>query len=166
MRIVYFHQYFSTPTGSAGTRSYEMAQRAISRGHQVLMVCGSAVRGNTGMSVPFQKGRRRGVVDGIDVLEFDLQYSNRAGFLNRTAIFLRFALLSIAVALTEECDVVFATSTPLTAGIPGVVARWLQMPIARMSPGVRCADSRLRAHTRRVAVQIASASSSNQPGCG
>src|SRR5258705_4806037 len=126
MRIVYFHQYFSTPTGSAGTRSYEMARRAISRGHQVLMVCGSAVRGNTGMSVPFQKGRRRGVVDGIDVLEFDLQYSNRAGFLNPTAIFLRFALLSIAVALTEECDVVFATSTPLTAGIPGVVARWLR----------------------------------------
>lgn len=126
MRIVYFHQYFSTPTGSAGTRSYEMARRAISRGHQVLMVCGSAVRGNTGMSVPFQKGRRRGVVDGIDVLEFDLQYSNRAGFLIRTAIFLRFALLSIAVALTEECDVVFATSTPLTAGIPGIVARWLR----------------------------------------
>jgi glycosyltransferase involved in cell wall biosynthesis len=90
------------------------------------MVCGSAVRGNTGVSVPFHKGRRRGVVDGIEVLEFNLEYSNHDGFLKRTAIFLRFAVLSIVVALTEEFDVVFATSTPLTAGIPGVFARWLR----------------------------------------
>ena len=126
MRIVYFHQYFSTPTGSVGIRSYEMARQAVTRGHQVLMVCGSAVRGSTGISVPFHKGRRRGVVDGIEVLEFDLAYSNGDGLLKRTATFLRFALLSIVVALTEKYDVVFATSTPLTAGIPGVFARWLR----------------------------------------
>ncbi len=126
MRIVYFHQYFSTPEGSSGTRSYEMARRAIDRGHTVLMVCGSAARGHTGVSGPFRNGRRRGVVDGIDVLEFDLDYSNRDGFIKRTAIFLRFALRSIGVSLTEPYDLIFATTTPLTAGIPGIAARWVR----------------------------------------
>lgn len=126
MRILYFHQYFSTPTGAVGTRSYEMARRLVARGHRVLMVCGSAVRGNTGLSTPFERGWRRGMVDGIEVLEFDLAYSNRDGFLRRSAIFLRFALLSILVALREDYDLVFASSTPLTAGVPGVFARWLR----------------------------------------
>ena len=88
------------------------------------MVCGSAVRGNTGLAGSFVGGRRRGVVDGIDVLEFDVAYSNDSGLVRRSGIFLRFALLSLAVAFTETYDVVFATTTPLTAGVPGVFARW------------------------------------------
>ncbi len=126
MRVVYFHQYFSTPSGAAGTRSYEMAKRLVARGHQVLMVCGSAERGQTGLSMPFMRGRRRGVIDGLEVLEFDLGYSNTDGFAKRTVAFLRFALRSIAVAFTERCDLIFATTTPLTAGIPGIFARWLR----------------------------------------
>jgi glycosyltransferase involved in cell wall biosynthesis len=126
MKVVYFHQYFSTPRGAAGIRSYEMAKRMVERGHQVLIVCGSAERGQTGLDVPFMRGRRRGRIDGIEVLEFDLGYSNRDGFARRTMHFLTFALRSIGVALTEPCDVVFATTTPLTAGIPGIVARWVR----------------------------------------
>ena len=126
MRVLYFHQYFSTPRGAAGIRSYEMAKRLVARGHQVLMVCGSAERGQTGLMMPFVRGRRRGLVDGIDVLEFDLGYSNRDGFAKRTAAFLSFAIRSIGVALMERCDVIFATTTPLTAGIPGIFARWLR----------------------------------------
>jgi glycosyltransferase involved in cell wall biosynthesis len=126
MRVLYFHQYFSTPTGSVGTRSYEMARQLVARGHRVLMVCGSAVRGNAGLSMPFAKGRRRGMVDGIEVLEFDLAYSNHQGLLWRSLVFLRFALLSIGVGFRERYDLGFATSTPLTAGIPAVCARWLR----------------------------------------
>jgi glycosyltransferase involved in cell wall biosynthesis len=125
--VIYFHQYFSTPTGAAGIRSFEMARRLVARGHQVLMVCGSAERGQTGLSGPFVDGQRRGMTAaGIEVLEFDLGYSNHHGFLKRTAAFLDFALRSIRVALTEPCDLVFATTTPLTAGIPGIAARWLR----------------------------------------
>lgn len=126
MRILYFHQYFSTPMGTVGSRSYEMARRLVERGHHVVMVCASAVRGTTGIATPFVNGRRRGMVDGIDVIEFDLSYSNRDGFLRRTAVFLRFAVLSVVVALREPCDLVFATTTPLTAGVPGIVARWVR----------------------------------------
>ena len=125
MHVLYFHQHFSTPQGSAGTRSYEMAQALIRGGHSVTMVCGSYAQGNTGLSMPFEKGRRRGVVDGVDVIEFDLNYGNHMGFAQRLGVFLKFAVGSVVVALREPADVVFATTTPLTAGIPGIFARWL-----------------------------------------
>ena len=41
MKILYFHQHFSTPKGSTGIRSYAMAQALLRQGHQVTMVCGS-----------------------------------------------------------------------------------------------------------------------------
>lgn len=125
MHVLYFHQHFSTPQGSAGTRSYEMAQALLREGHSVTMVCGSYAQGNTGLSMPFEKGRRRGAVDGIDVIEFNLDYGNQMGFVQRAGVFAKFAVSSIGVALREPADVVFATTTPLTAGIPGIFARWL-----------------------------------------
>ena len=126
MKILYFHQHFSTPKGSAGIRSYAMAQSLIRNGHQVTMVCGSFGAGQTGLTQPFNKGMRRGMVDGIDIIEFELHYSNALSFLKRILIFLSFAFKSIKVALTEQYDVVFATTTPLTAGIPGIFAKWFR----------------------------------------
>jgi glycosyltransferase involved in cell wall biosynthesis len=125
MKVIYFHQHFSTPKGSAGIRSYEMARRLLAYGHQVTMVCGSYRGGETGLTQPFSAGRRRGMVDGIDIIEFDLAYSNADGFVKRGWTFLTFALRSVSLAVTERYDVLFATTTPLTAGIPGIVARWL-----------------------------------------
>ncbi|MBF9043581.1 glycosyltransferase [Rhodobacterales bacterium HKCCE4037] len=126
MQVLYFHQHFSTPQGSAGTRSYEMAQALIRDGHRVTMVCGRYSQGTTGLSGPFERGQRRGLVDGIDVIEFDLDYSNHMGLMQRLAVFLKFAIGSVGVALREPTDLVFATTTPLTAGIPGIFARWLR----------------------------------------
>ena len=40
--------------------------------------------------------------------------------------FAKFAISSTLIALKEPTDIVFATSTPLTAGIPGIAARWLR----------------------------------------
>jgi len=126
MKILYFHQHFSTPKGSTGIRSYEMARRLVSSGHDVTMVCGSYGGGNTGLSGSFTRGRRDGEVDGISVVEFDLAYSNADGFIKRALLFLLFALRSVGVAMTHKYDVLFATTTPLTAGIPGIFARWLR----------------------------------------
>jgi len=126
MKVLYFHQHFSTPQGSTGIRSYQMARKLIEKGHTVTIVCGSYSGGRTGLTLPFFNGRREGIVDGIYVIEFDLAYSNSDGFLKRSFIFLKFALKSILVALTLNYDVVFATTTPLTAGIPGIFAKWLR----------------------------------------
>jgi glycosyltransferase involved in cell wall biosynthesis len=126
MRVLYFHQHFSTPSGSTGTRSYEMAKALVAAGHQVVMVCGSYWAGQTNLTGPFQKGVRRGRVEGIEVIELELEYANTDSFLKRTLTFLRFSLASVGIALREPCDVIFATTTPLTAGIPGIAARWLR----------------------------------------
>lgn len=56
MKILYFHQHFSTPKGSAGIRSYAMAQSLIRNGHQVTMVCGSFGAGQTGLSQAIRIG--------------------------------------------------------------------------------------------------------------
>jgi len=124
MRVLYFHQHFSTPLGSTGIRSYEMARKLISRGHQVTMVCGSYGAGHTGLEGPFHNGFRRGLVDGIDVIEYDLAYSNADGLFKRSLTFLRYAARCVGRVFSEPTDLVFATTTPLTAGIPGIFARW------------------------------------------
>lgn len=126
MKLLYFHQHFSTPQGSTGTRSYEMAMRSIKEGHEVTMVCGSYNGGNTGLKNPFKWGRRSGIVKGIKVIEFNLSYSNNDGFVKRALLFILFALRSIVIALTYSYDILFATTTPLTAGIPGIFARWIR----------------------------------------
>jgi glycosyltransferase involved in cell wall biosynthesis len=126
MKILYFHQHFVTPRGPGAIRSYAMARRLIERGHEVMMVCGSYDGGDTGLSQPYSSGVRRGAVDGIEVVEFELAYSNGDGLLKRATTFAKFALRSMWLVLTERYDVVFATTTPLTAGIPGIAARWLR----------------------------------------
>ncbi|NOR68918.1 MAG: glycosyltransferase WbuB, partial [Methylomarinum sp.] len=102
MRILYFHQHFSTPNGCSGIRSYEMARRAIHHGHKVTMVCGSYSGGDTGLTSKFVNGKRSGNVDGIDIIEFDLAYSNADGLFKRTVIFAKFALKSIALVFMQN----------------------------------------------------------------
>lgn len=126
MHILYFHQHFSTPRGATGIRSYEMAQALLKSGHEVTMVCGSYGVGHTGLNSPFIRGRREGVVEGLRVIEFDLSYSNSDGFLTRSKTFAKFALGSLGIAMRRRYDLLFATTTPLTAGIPGIFARWLR----------------------------------------
>jgi glycosyltransferase involved in cell wall biosynthesis len=102
-----------------------MAQKLIKAGHKVTMVCGSYGPSNTGLTQPFKDGRREGIVDGIYVIELELSTSNRDGLLKRTWVFLQYSLRSSYIALFRKSDVVFATSTPLTAAIPGLISRWL-----------------------------------------
>lgn len=87
------------------------------------MVCGSFAL--SGVSLPYDAARRwhRGEIDGIDVISLPLPYSNRDSLLRRSLVFLKFAWRSSVLALREEYDVLFATSTPLTAAIPGIVMK-------------------------------------------
>jgi glycosyltransferase involved in cell wall biosynthesis len=126
LKVLYLHQHFSTPSGAAGTRSYEMAKKLLDRGHEVIMVCGSYNAGETGLDKPFLNGVRKGRVDGIEVVEFELPYSNVDRFWKRTLTFIKFSFKSVAIALRYKYDLLFATSTPLTAGIPGLFAKLLK----------------------------------------
>ena len=95
MKVLYFHQHFSSPRGSTGIRSYCMSQSLLERGHKVTMVCGSYLGSNTGLVGPFIKGMRRGYVDGIDVIELELAYANTDSFIRRTITFLKYTLKGI-----------------------------------------------------------------------
>lgn len=122
MRIIYFHQHFTTPDVGGGIRSYEFARRLIERGHEVTMVCGGDAS-LFNLSPTGKKGVLRGKIDGIDVIQISIPYSNNDGLLKRTKSFLSYAWKGISIALKEDYDLLFATSTPLTASIPGIVQK-------------------------------------------
>ena len=126
MKILYFHQYFSTTSGSAGTRSYEFAKLFVEKGHEVTMVCLNDSRTITNLKKPFKNKKRRGLIKGIDVIEFDLKYSNYKSFLSRIFIFIQYTIEALKIVFTENCDLIFATSTPLTVSIPGIVSKWVK----------------------------------------
>ncbi len=122
MRVIYFHQHFTTPKAGGGTRSYEFAKRMISCGHQVTMVCAGGQK-LFNLSPTKKRDIYRGDIDGIDVIQISLPYSNKDNLIKRTKTFLLFAWAGVKIALKENYDLLFATSTPLTAGIPGIFAK-------------------------------------------
>lgn len=124
MRVLYFHQYFCTPQGSGGTRSYAFARTLIEQGHEVTMVCGTHAYEALRLPVDEGRGWLRGVIDGIDVIALPLGYANEDGMARRCLTFMRYAFRSVRLALSESYDLIFATSTPLTAAVPGIFARW------------------------------------------
>lgn len=126
MRVLYVHQHFTTPEGASGTRSFEFARRLIARGHQVTILCGSNAMASTGIGSPFVGGRREGAYDGIQIIEIEVPYSNYDGVVTRAAKFVRFAVTSVGTALTRDFDLIFCTSTPLTVGLPGILAAVLR----------------------------------------
>lgn len=120
MRVLYLHQYFNTPDMPFGTRSYEMAKRLAAAGHDVQVI--------TADRSPSSDGPRWRVSEheGFTVHWVKVPYSDRQAFSRRLLAFLAFALLAASRAVSLKADVLFATSTPLTIAIPGVVASRLQ----------------------------------------
>jgi glycosyltransferase involved in cell wall biosynthesis len=121
--VLYFHQYFATRRRSTATRSYELARRLVDRGHRVTIVSRDTRMLESGRETPL-RGRvvAREQVDGIDVLFLNVPYANRYSKPVRMASFTAFTIAaSVAGALQRRPDVVFASSTPLTIGIAGLL---------------------------------------------
>jgi len=124
MRVLYFHQYFCTPEGNSGIRSYEMAKSMVLNGNRVTMVFAESPRLKSPLDgQAYKKGVRRGRYQGIDLVEFDLHYNNKMSMLRRSVVFLKYSFRSIRLVFREDFDILFATSTPITAGIPGIVMK-------------------------------------------
>lgn len=117
MIILYLHQYFATPESNAGTRSYEMAKRLVKNGHDVTFVTSSAYFSD---NYNLQKGWNYLKIDGIKLHVLHLDYSNKDSFFKRILKFISFSVRSTLKSFSIKCDVVFATSTPLTIAIPGL----------------------------------------------
>jgi len=115
MKIIYLHQYFNSPDMPGGTRSYEMAKMLVKWGHEVHIV-------TSYRKVSQNKTWFIEKIDGVTVHWLPVKYSNKMGFTSRMVAFITFALLASKKAYNLKGDVVFATSTPLTICIPGIVA--------------------------------------------
>lgn len=116
MRILYLHQYFTIPAEIGGTRSYEMARRLKALGHQVNVITTERQGQVRKRTWDIQ------AIDGIHIYRLGLPYSNRMGYVNRVLVFTEFLIIAAFKAIKIKSDIVFATSTPLTIGIPAVYA--------------------------------------------
>jgi glycosyltransferase involved in cell wall biosynthesis len=127
VRIIYVHQFFATRQSSLGLiRSYEFARRWVEQGHQVTIVTSASRLPPSFSNRLFSTGE----IDGIRIRSVRVSYSNYMGYARRILSFGIFMLGATWLAATAgKHDVVLATSTPLTAGIPGFVAsRLLRVP--------------------------------------
>jgi glycosyltransferase involved in cell wall biosynthesis len=124
MHVLYIHQHFAVPSGSTGTRSYEFARRWVKVGHKVTLIAGAY---DIGGAVLDNGLIQKQTMEGINVIVVGAKYGQKQSFLKRIASFLCFCFLSTYVGLkTKGVDVIFATSTPLTVGIPAMALKWLK----------------------------------------
>ena len=126
MKIVYLHQYFNTPAMPGSTRSYEMAKRLVEWGHEVHIV--------TSYREPCKKkGWFVSLEEGIHVHWLSITYSNKLNYFQRIRAFIHFAYRASVKTTRLSADLIFATSTPLTIAIPGI----LGSKIKNIPPGRR-----------------------------
>ena len=121
MNIIYLHQYFKFPNESGGTRSYDLAHGFLKLGHKVQIV--------TSTSDPEFKTKDRWSKfekDGLVVHYIFIPYANEMSYFHRSIVFLKFLWFSILKILSIKGDLVLATSTPLTIGIPALFKKWIQ----------------------------------------
>ncbi len=118
MNILYIHQYFVTPQEPGGTRSYWLAQELIKNGHKVTMLTSSS---------KFSEDIKVVNIDGIEVVYIKEDYDQNMSVSRRLKAFLKFMYKSSVVGLKQkDIDLVIATSTPLTIGIPALILKWFK----------------------------------------
>lgn len=114
-RLIYLHQYFKFPEESGGTRSYDLATSFQRYGYEVEVISATS-------NIRYKNNRGWTLVerDGIKVHYVYLPYGNHLSYFKRILVFLRFIWLTSFKLKKIKCDVVLATSTPLTIGIPAL----------------------------------------------
>ena len=122
MKILIFYQYFGTPKGKWSTRMYEMNKRWVEAGHQVTVVTSPYEKSD----IKTDKFIDRQIIDGINLIVINSADSNRYGMVKRMFNAVVFSLMSCYYALTVKCDVVLASSGPITVGLPALLTKWFR----------------------------------------
>lgn len=108
MNILYIHQYFVTPKGFTGTRSYWNCKELINRGHNVTVISATSNEYPEACTV---------YIDGIKVIYVKNEYNNYMSVMRKIYSFVHFITQAIYEAKKlNDIDMVYATSTPLTIG--------------------------------------------------
>ncbi|MBC1520280.1 glycosyltransferase family 4 protein [Listeria aquatica] len=129
MNILYLHQYFATPASSTSIRSYVFAKKLVDSGHKVTVITTDAFLEN---EQPYQiSGHvKHYQFDGIEVRAVSSSYSNYMNKYQRIREFVKFSYMAQKIGKKQKnADLIFATSTPLTIGIPAMqLKRKLKIP--------------------------------------
>lgn len=126
MKILFIHQHFVTTAGVGATRSHDICRYLAERGHQVTVVCGYAATRGLPPVGRFHLWRTH-VMDGFKVIICNATYVQTMTGPRRMLAFLWFAFIATLAGLRERgLNLVFATSTPLTVVIPGVIVSKLK----------------------------------------
>lgn len=132
MRILYICQYFTTPDEPGSGRAYGFARRWAERGHEVTVLTG-AVNYKLAALYPECRGRlaTRQRLDGFTLIRLWAFAGFRGSVRRRILFFLSFAGVATAVGIFQRRpDAVFASSTPLTVGLPGLaLSVWWRRPL-------------------------------------
>ena len=113
MHLLFITQYFGFPEKAGGTRKYDLATSFVKKGIDVTVI--TSYDGKPGD--PMWKEYER---EGIKFNELNCPYSNYMDTKGRMKAFIHFMRNSTKKALTIDCDVVLATSTPLSIGYPAL----------------------------------------------
>ncbi len=121
MKILYIHQYFKFPDETGGTRSYDLAKKFKENNIDVEFLAATSDENKKG-------GKKWNTIksDGITVHYIYLPYDNQLSYLKRCIVFLKFLWSASLKALSIKADIVLATSTPLTIGIPAILKKKIQ----------------------------------------
>lgn len=119
MKILYLYQYFTMPTESGGTRAYDLATSLVDKGHDITVVTSTS-------DSKYKSDKRWSIehVAGLEVHRIYLPYDNKMSYMKRMQVFFMFLWYASFRLLRLKGDVVLATSTPLTIGIPALVKKW------------------------------------------
>jgi glycosyltransferase involved in cell wall biosynthesis len=131
LKVLIFHQYFGTSQGAGGsTRTYELGRRMVERGDSVTIVTGNSSYFSKEKTAHGRGLWSREKVEGIDVIKVHIPFAGSHSILARIIGFLWFIPVGLlAGCFAEAPELVVATSTPLTIGIPGyLLSRLRRVP--------------------------------------
>lgn len=119
MKLLYIIQYFGFPNEPGGTRPYDLASSFVKNGIDVTIIT-TNTKGKQKKKWDYVER------DGLKIHYLDCAYNNKMGFIDRIKAFTLFFTNATKKSFSIDCDLILASSTPLTNGIPALIYNWLK----------------------------------------
>lgn len=116
MRLLYIVQYFNFPDQTGSTRPYDLASSFVKQGIDVTILT----------SDESGKAKQKWTLierDGLKVFRLNCPYDNKMSFIKRMSAFFKFFTHASVKLFSIDYDVLLASSTPLSNGIPALISK-------------------------------------------
>lgn len=117
MKLLYIVQYFRFPNETGSTRPYDLASSFAKNDIDVTIITSDTSGKQTDNWKYIEK-------DGLKLFYYNCAYNNKMGFYERINAFVSFFINATKKAISVDYDIMLASSTPLTNGIPALFCKW------------------------------------------